>query len=86
MTKDDIFRLAGENEDTIAERKRCTEKLAVLDAGFRDLKLFEKHRSRSSGEKVSLYSYPVSFLQAASVDRNEDKHAQFEVSQLEVFG
>jgi hypothetical protein len=51
MTKDTIVRLAGENEDTIAERKRCTEKLAVLDAGLLDLKRFAKHTSLNSGEE-----------------------------------
>lgn len=62
MANDAIVRLAGENEDTIAERKICTEKLAVLDAGLWDLKRFEKHRSLSPGEGISLYSYPVLFL------------------------
>jgi len=50
MTKDTIVRLAGESEDTIAERKRCTEKLAVLDSGLLDLKRFAKHTSLNLGE------------------------------------
>jgi hypothetical protein len=51
MTKDAIIRLVGENEATIAERKRCIEKLAVLDAGLLDLKRFERHRSTIQGQK-----------------------------------
>jgi hypothetical protein len=50
MTDSDITRFAGESEETTAERKRCTEKLAVLDAGLRDLKRFEKHIAVDSGE------------------------------------
>jgi hypothetical protein len=61
MTEDDIVRLAGENEETMAERKRCIEKLAVLDAGLRYLKRFEKHRFLNSGEEISRYPYLIPF-------------------------
>lgn len=60
MTENDVARLAGENEEAIAERKRCTEKLLILDAGLRDLKRFEKHQS--TGEQFYLHTSPSTFL------------------------
>ena len=54
LTENEIARLAAETEETAVERVRCTEKLAVLEAGLLDLKRLDKYRFVPSGKK-SIY-------------------------------
>ncbi|OCK86956.1 interferon-induced GTP-binding protein Mx [Cenococcum geophilum 1.58] len=44
MAEEDINRLTMESEGYSTERKRCSERLAVLEAGLGDLKRLNKHR------------------------------------------
>ena len=53
LTEDDTTRLAAESTDAAAERARCSEKLAILEAGLRDLRRLDKHRSITPGKSNS---------------------------------
>ena len=50
LTEDKIAGLAAESEETAAERARCNEKLAILEAGLRDLNRLNRHRSVTPGK------------------------------------
>lgn len=53
LAEDEITRLAAEGKEAVAERGRCVEKLAVLEAGLRNLKRLDNHRSLALGKKSS---------------------------------
>jgi hypothetical protein len=44
MKEEEIASLTAESKETAAERTRCTEKLAILEAGLLSLKHFDKHQ------------------------------------------
>lgn len=44
MAEEDINRLSAESEGHSNERKRCSERLAVLEAGLSDLQPLNRHR------------------------------------------
>ena len=50
LSEEAVLRLAGESEQTAAERNRYTEKLEVLEAALHDLKRLDKHFSATPGE------------------------------------
>lgn len=50
MMAADISTLAMETSHTSFERVRCTEKLAVLEMGLRDLQRLNKHQAMFSRE------------------------------------
>jgi hypothetical protein len=50
LTEEEIIRLAADSEEIVAQRSRCAEKLAVLEAGLCDLKSLNKHRSIFPGK------------------------------------
>jgi hypothetical protein len=54
LSQDDITRLAAESEETVAERVKCAEKLAILEAGLLDLKRLDKHPHMTLGKKIDL--------------------------------
>ena len=55
LTQDEISHLAAETEETTAERAQCAEKLAILEAGLRDLKRLDKLRPITSGKSRSFF-------------------------------
>jgi Dynamin GTPase effector domain len=52
LTEDEVSQLAAESEENAVERARCTEKLAVLEAGLRELKRFDKHHAKTQGKNA----------------------------------
>jgi len=50
MTAKEIASIAAESPAVDAERRQCAERLAVLEAGLRDLKILDKHRPSIGGK------------------------------------
>ncbi|RWQ94531.1 P-loop containing nucleoside triphosphate hydrolase protein [Paecilomyces variotii] len=48
----DVGRLAGESDESSAERSRLSEKLNALEQGLRSLKVLDKHQSKDISEDV----------------------------------
>lgn len=49
LKEEEITRLAAESDAAAHERAQCTEHLAILEEGLRDLKRLDKHRSSTLG-------------------------------------
>lgn len=60
LTEEEVTRLAAESNATTTERKRCSEKLAILQAGKTELRRLHNHRAINSGKISIEYAYVIS--------------------------
>lgn len=74
LTEDDTARLAAESRETATERAWCSEKLAVLETGLRDLRRLDKHHSFTQGKSHFLSFFTEFRLATSEHNHNRDAY------------